>query len=265
MNLRLAIALALATGACRRPPEAPEALDELTRYLYAEWDNEDPRVLAAGLDNLRLQLDDVDYDGALQDRSWELTPMNAASVSDVPHPDRDPQNTLGVAVTFQSVWPGTDHARLQTEADQTVTEPSAATYDRTFPEVDDPGCFVDAGCEVLVTENLVERQNLIISVQGTLFKQFRWSELEDGEMAFISRSWIAEPWVGDNNNNTIWQSYSIDVWLPGPGGARRFQTLWSESEVGGASDSILITTVKVSTDDIFEAGDAAIETLYHSR
>ncbi len=260
--VRWAVIAWLAAG-CGRPPEAPRKLDDLSQYLYAEWDAEDPEVLAAGLRNLRDFLDGVDLDGAVLDRSWELSPLDRAIADEVDRPtDRDPADTLGVGVAGRSTWPPADHARLQTEPDQTPTEPSAAAYARTIVAPDDPDCFVRAACEVMDTENDVTRENLLMSVRGTLMKSFRWVEIEPGQHAFISRSWIPESWIGDADKSRIWQSFSIDVWIPHGQGTWRYQTVWSESEVANASDAIKIGTVKSSTDNIFEAGDEAIEALY---
>lgn len=262
--LRFLLPALLVLGACKRPPEAPKQLDDLSQYLYAEWDNEDPEVLAVGLANLRLQLEKIEMDsGNVNDRSWELSPIAANVAAEVDGPDEDPADTLGVAVARESVWPVSDHARLQAEPDQVIAEPSAKNYARSFPNKEDV-CFPDMECEVMVTTNVVNRENLVMSVTGDLYKDFRWVELEDGSMAFMSRSWIPEPWIGDSEKSKVWQSYSIDVFLPqGKDKTWRYQTLWSESEVANASDTVIIGTVKGSTDNIFKAGDDAIEELYH--
>lgn len=257
------LVFAAGLAACGRPPEAPKELDALSRYLYAEWDAEDPEVVAVGLRNLRAFLADVDLEAdGVMDRSWELTAIDAATIAEVDHPDRDPSATLGLSVARASPWPPPDHARLQTEPDQTITEPSAESYARTFPD-GDPACFPTRDCDVMVTDNQVARNNLVMTVEGQLLKDFRWIEIEPDRFAFISRSWIPEPWIGDAEKSKVWQSFSIDVWLPEKGGSWRYQTLWSESEVAGASDAIILGTVKSSTDQIFKAGDEAIETLYH--
>ena len=246
---------------CKRPPEAPAELDDLSKYLYREWDNEDPEVLAVGLDNLRAFLQDVDMEGAVLERSWELTSIASTDVAGVPHPaDRNPEDTLGVAVTSLSQWPVRDHAMLQIEPDQTITEPAAAFYERSF--LTDDACFPGADCKFLETSNQVTRDNLVMSVDMVLYKNFRWVSLEGGD-AVISRSYLDQSWVGTKGKSTIWQSFSIDVWIPQGNKTLRFQTLWSESDVANASDKLLIGTVKSSTDNIYDAGDEAIETLFH--
>jgi hypothetical protein len=258
----LPLLLLLTTG-CKAPPEAPAELSDLARYLYANWDNEDPDYMMVGLNGLDEFIGDVDLDTPVLDRSWELASLTADDVSSVPHPDRA-VNTLGVGVAYESVWPIADHAMLQLEADQRITEPSADIYDRTFPDEKDPTCFLDQSCQPLATVNDVERNNAILKIRGLLYKNYRWVELNENRTAIISQSYLQDSWVGEAGKSTIWQSYSIDVWLPKGGKTWRFQTLWSESEVANVGDNLLMGVVKASTDDIYKAGDDAIESLFHA-
>lgn len=251
---------------CRPPPEAPSELSDLTRYLYANWHHEDQDVVGVGLVNLEEFIEGIDLDASLNDRSWELGSIGSEDVADVPNPDgANPAETLGVGVAYQSVWPVSDHVKLQLEVDQRPGEPSADLYERSFPNDADPDCFTDRTCNPLYTENLVQRTNLILSVEGTLFKEFKWFDIgEDSERwAVMSRSYISDRWIGEAEKTEIVQSYSIDVWIPQGDETLRFQTLWSQSEIPNASDNLTMGTVKFSTDDIFKAGDDAIEELYH--
>jgi len=261
MNLLLTTALFFT--ACKKPPEAPRELNELSTYLYREWDNEDPAVMEAGLENLRAYLDGEDLEAGILDRSWELEPISRADVADIPYPDgANPKNTLGVGVSYASAWPTEDHALLQLEKDQLPAEPSAKVYTRSFPDEDKPACFLDQSCNPLASVNDIERQNLLLSVVMVLYKDFRWVETERGP-AVAARSWLEESFEGENGSSNIVQSYSIDVWLPVGKKTWRYQTLWSESEVAGASDAATIGTLKSSIDRAMETADEAIEELYH--
>ncbi len=252
--------LVFAVG-CGKPPVAPQELDELTRYLYREWNNEDPEVLSAGLDNLVDFFADVDLDPDehVLDRSWELTPIKRSDIHDVEWPhDRNPADTYGVSVARESIWPVEAHAAWQLEDDQLPAEPSAASYSREYPGMDDPSCFPDRSCDLLVTRNQVERQNLLMSLAYQLDKSIRWVELADGGYAMVARAYVAESTEGESGKSIIWQSYSMDVWLPKGKKSDRYQVLWSEADVAGASDAIQMGTVKSSTNDHFEATDEAI-------
>jgi len=253
----------VALGGCKKPPEAPKKLNELSTFLYQEWDNEDPAVMEVGLENLYQFLKKEDLESGILDRSWELTPITKGDVSDIPYPKgADPKNTLGVAVGYLSPWKIKDHATLQTEADQLLAEPTAKVYDRTFPEHDDPDCFIDQSCSPFPTVNDIERQNLLMSVGMVLYKDFRWVETDRGT-AFISRSWLDRSWDGENGKSQVVQSYSVDAWLPVGKVIWRYQTLWSESDIPGASDTATIATLKSSINTAMESADEAIEELYH--
>ena len=66
---------------CRPPPEAPSELSELSRYLYANWHNEDPDFVGVGLVSLEDFIATIDLDAQLNDRSWELGAITAEDVA----------------------------------------------------------------------------------------------------------------------------------------------------------------------------------------
>ncbi|MBW2256294.1 MAG: hypothetical protein JRI25_17090, partial [Deltaproteobacteria bacterium] len=249
--------LIMTLAACKAPPEAPEELDELSKYLYREWGNEDPEVIAVGLAELVNFLDGLDLEGPLNDRSFTIGPAGADTVQYVDIPEgRDPDDTVGVSVARASEYAVTDHARLQTEVDQLPTEPTASEYVRRFIEPTDPVCFVDHACDVMRTENDIRRNNLVISVSFVLYKEFRWSELpDDGGWGFLSRSWTDQVWYGNSGNTSIQQSYSLDVWLPAAGDTTwRYQLVWSESDTAVNNPNLIAATLKNSSDNTIAAG-----------
>lgn len=265
------LALVLGASACTRPPEAPDDLVTLSRFLYANWDAEDPRTMSAGLRNLRDFLADQDLEGGLQDRSWELDDLLPEDVADIDRPDdRDLADCLGTGVAYESPWPVEDHARAQTQEDQRPFEPTAPdNYVREFPELDDSACFVDRGCDELITVNDVTRQNILLTADFILFKDMRWVDLSEeldgsGPWAVSARSWLAESWPGRKERVWLYQSYSIDVWIEADGRTWRYQTLWSETDPGfDASDGQILGSVKVGTDGIFRAGDQGISDVFY--
>ncbi len=264
------VGLAWAMGACA-PPEAPTELNDLSRYMYREWDATDERTRVAGMANLDAFLTTVDVGSdVLDDRTWTLTDLQDEDVATITRPDRPLENCFGIGMAYQSRWPASDHARLQIEPDQVPTEPTAEFYDRTITNVDDPSCFVDQSCDHIDTSNDMRRKTLLYSVDSVLLKNFRWVNYTDAEgverTSFYSRSWYDQPWPGDKDKTTVWQSYSIDVWMDrGDGTAWRYQTLWNETEIGGivVTDGAATATVRPGTENVFEAGDDAIGTLYH--
>ena len=255
---RLLPLLLIGSVACKRPPEAPQELDELSAHLYWSWGQEDAAEREVAVANLMAFLEGIDRSGNLQDRAWELSPVTEEDLWDVRWPEeRNPADVLGVSVARDSDYSPEQHAWLQIQVDQVPAEPSANAYTREFLDVDDPECFLDGSCDPLFTLNDVTRQNVLISVTFDLYKDFRWVETEHGP-ALFARSYVDQVWTGDGGNNSILQSYSCDLWMPdGDGGSWRYQTLWSESDVS-SSEALTIATLKSSIDNILETGDEVL-------
>jgi hypothetical protein len=255
-------------GACAPPPEAPTELNDLVRYLYREWPAEDPEVLADGIRNIEAFLADIELvDVKVGDRSWTVEPLDELDVEGVDRPtDRVLADLVGVAVSYRSEWSVTDHAQVQSEADQTPFEPTASDhYDRTFFGISDSACFVDRSCLEMETKNDATRANILFTVTFELFKDFRWIEVGPDRWAFISRSWFAESWTGAKDNTTLWQSFSTDLWIGQEDGTTiRVQVPWSESDLGiSTKDEAVAATVKSAADGIFKTADEQIGALYY--
>jgi hypothetical protein len=258
---------ALVVG-CKAPPEAKEDLNNNARFLYEEQERANDAVLADALDAMESMLLEVeDLNGNVNDRSWTLADLTADDVATLPtRPDRDPALAVGVGVAFRSKWPIDDHARVQTEADQRPFEESAPDhYNRAFPDDPDPTCFLDQSCKVLETFNDATRKNVLMEVTFELPKDLRWINLPDGRRTILARSWYEQPWDGKKENVTVWQSYSIDVWIEQDDGSTvRFQSLWSESDLGiEISDDAVVATVKAGTNGFFENLEVVIGERYH--
>lgn len=264
------VGLAWAMGACA-PPEAPTELNDLSRYMYREWDAADERTRVAGMANLDAFLTTVDIGSdSLDDRTWTLTDLQDEDVAHIDRPDRPLENCFGIGMGYLSRWPASDHAQLQIELDQVPTEPTAEFYTRSVTNVDDASCFAEQTCDRIDTTNDMRRKTAVYSVDSTLFKNFVWVPYVDADGverdAFYSRSWYDQSWDGDKGSTTIWQSYSIDVWMDrGDGTAWRYQTLWNETDLLGftVSEDVALGSVQGGTENVFEAGDDAIGTLYH--
>lgn len=265
--LRQALLLSLTT-ACTRPPEAPSELDDLARYLYRTWGDEDERVQVAGLTNLEVFLEGADEGAGLTDktgiqaRSWELELLEPDDVANLPErPDRDLGGMIALGVAHDSPHPIACHATVQTLVDQLPVEKSSATdYTRTFLDEEDGDCFPSADCDVLRTNNDIRRANLFFAARFDLRKDFRWFELEDGRTAFYSRSWLPTSFPGEDGEGMMWQSYSIDVWIERPGQRSwRWQVLWTETDTGESfPEGAELGAIKSGTDRTLRDGDAVI-------
>lgn len=264
---RLLIALLVLCG-CAPLPEAPTELNDLSRYLYREHANDDPRVMQVGAANMVDFLSTLDLGGERADRSFEPDHLQDEDVADLTRPDRPLDGCLPVAIGGLSRHAIEDHALLMIQPDQTEAEASATFYDRTFPELDDPSCFVDRSCDLLVTSNHAERQNALLKVEFVLLKDFRWVEVLDDEgeherQAIISRSWFEQEWWGEEGRNALLQSYATDIWIEADDGTTlRYQTLWSESEISlDVTDDAVRATLRLSIDGSFGRADDVIDDL----
>jgi hypothetical protein len=257
--------------ACKPPPEAPAELDDLSRYLYREWGDEDERVQASGLANLEAFLAGIDEgkgltkDTGIQQRSWTLPLLTEDDVADLPsRPDRSLDGMIALGVAKFTPYAIDCHALLQVQSDQLPAEGTATDYTRTFPGRTDGSCFPDQSCPVLETSNDVRRKNLLIAARFQLLKDFRWVTVDDADggthRAFYSRSWLPDSFPGEAEGDMMWQSYSIDLWTERPtGGTWRYQVLWSETDTGvDAGTDIELGVIKSGTDGVLSDGDKAI-------
>jgi len=258
---------------CEAPQANPEFNDAAVLALL-EFDAADPVNLAYAVREIEKDIGTYDLSGALLDRSFEpdrLTDDDVATFDDVP--DRDPALALPVAVTYASSSAVDDHVRVQLLADQTPIEPASPdTYDRVVLEGDD--CWADRSCEFLITENPLVKENSLMTVSYTLWKDLRWvdlglpdpAEVAEGEVAvnegdprwaIVGRSWISEEALADEGTSIL-QSYSLEVWVPGSGETLRMMSLWSESDSSFGED-IVAGATRSGIDGIFEAADEWVE------
>lgn len=256
----------IACTAEKADPEFNDAAVEAMRQFNAE----DPVVLAFAVRQLEDVLVQVDPDASLVDRSTEPDRLTDEDVQGFgQRPDRDPSAAIAVSVTHYSDHRVDEHIRVQMLADQTPIEPaSPEVYDRIILEGED--CFAVGDCEFLRTENPLVKDNAVMTLEYTLWKDFRWvdlnlpapSDVPDGETAtndgeerwaLVSTSWMQESAEAEDGTSIL-QSYSLEVWIPNDDGSLRNMALWSESD-SSFSDDIIASTTRSGIQGIFDAAD----------
>ena len=263
MRTALLVVLVLLAG-CGNPPEAPRELSELLRYMLREWENEDPAVLEAGAANLAEYLAGVDYDGDRVARSTEPGPITEDDVADMGHAEgTEPGDTVNLSLAWRSPHAIDLHGLWQAEVDHTPAEPSANEYVRSFDDGGDGTCFADRGCDPLFTSNVIERGNVLFTVEFDLDKHFRWVRIDDDRWMIVARAWFDEIYPASQGTAVLRQSYTLDVWADnGLGGSDRIQVLYSETAFDPPIDEdIKRNTTRLSIDGAMEATDEAITEL----
>ena len=307
------VLLLAACGGDSRLRENPEFSDA-ARYSFASFESEEEADLAFAVRQLErevyLAVDvEASSPGARGLVAAALSDADVADFDTLPstYPDGfpgagepiSPDAAQPVAVAGLSAYPPSNHSSYLVLPDQTATEPgSASHYDRVFLDASDQ-CWPERNCDFLRTANNLTKDNFLLTITYDLFKDYRWVDLnlpdpgsvEEGEpisnegsprWAFVARSWNPEVALGTAGNNAIYQSYSVEVWIPRDGegfvrdgseqnaadgnweadstggGSLRMLALWAESNLG--MDPVIASVVRNAIDDIFLAQEEWLDT-----
>ncbi len=244
--------------ACTPPIEAPTELNELSRYLYREFEAEDPDTLAAGLDNLGAWLGELDLTVDTNERTYSLDPLQEDDVAGLTRPEgRALSDLLGLGIAHDSPYALPDHAAYVVWEDQLTMSPLSEYHWRHF-DGDGAACLPDASCEVARATDELKKDSVFIKVELALEKDFRWVVLADGQQALIARAWFEESFAGESGQNQLWQNHALDVYLPSANGhVLRWYVTWAESEFSGADDDIKIGILRSGIEDFLDACDEA--------
>lgn len=261
--LMLVLAIGVTTLGCKAPPEAPEELSDLSRYLFREYESEEWGAREAGMGNLAAFFAGQDMDVDWDELSYTVDDLGADDVVDVEHPDRDLTLLMPVGMATLSAFTPEDHSSVIVLTDQTPVEPNSPnTYDRDFTEPTDPSCFPGKDCVLLRSMNDIVKENALMNIPYEMHKDYRWVELgepESGNWGILGRTWCEEVAVGEEGQNEINQSFSVDVFLPQDGGTVRFMALWSESVVPGFGEDVIMGTIEYGMHQMFDATEDYLE------
>jgi len=226
------LGLVFAVG-CKPTPPANPSFDDAAQFAFREFENEDPAVLAYAVREFEGEIYrgvDVDADD-VADRALTPADLSEDDLGDLEHPDRDVSLAVPVAVAAGSVHDISRHQVLPLLPDQRPIEPNSPDhYDRSYPD-DGDTCWPDRSCAFLRTVNVLTKTNPLMSMDYTLYKDFRWVDLSlpdpadvpadveatsNGEprWGFVARSWTSERAEEEGGGASIEQSYSFEVWIP---------------------------------------------------
>ncbi len=218
-------------GCVAPPPEAPNKLGELGRFLFEHFEDEDVAALNAGLRNLADLLRDVDDELPAEERAVTMPRLDRAALGGLDLPEgADPQDQIAVAIAGRSRFPVEDQLRIATDPVQTCLE-SALTVWAGRDFLTDPSCFASGACTRLETLTAVRRElGIFVRLWYDQLKTYRYFSVPTEEGAFpvlAGRAWIEEPFEGDSGGTSMDQLFHLDVYLGDGDDTLRWFSMWS--------------------------------------
>jgi len=232
------------------PVKAPKEIDELSAYLFANFESETGDELVAGTEELRKFLKDLDLANAeLDDRTFSMSPLQNDDWGGIEGSPEDPAMQLPLAVAALSDHDLTANIDLAGNKNHVCIDSNTTVYyDREFDS--QKKCFLDGDCDTLRTTNEIRKESVIAKVWYDMYKDYRVITDEDGkETALISRSWTDKVWMGDNGKNSWDQIYAIDVSIPEGDQTLRYVVFWSAVTIGGVADDFYVNLVKTGIEE----------------
>ena len=287
---------------------------DAARYTFGQFENPEEADLAFAVRRLERELyltADLEA-SSTGDRALVVAALRAEDIEGfVETPDVYPEgfdrageeilpgSASPLAVATLSTFEVPQHSLYPTLEDQRLVEPGSPNhYDRSFVQGTEV-CWGDRSCNVLRTENNLTKQNALLQMTYDLSKDYRWVDLNlpdpasipEGEViindgparwAIVGRSWNPQSAVGDAGANAIFQSYSIEIWVPRDGGGfirdgseenaeggewttdsagegtLRMMAVWAETSFG--MNALVEQVTRDGIDDIFDAQEEWLET-----
>ena len=250
--------LFLTAVGCKRPPDAPDTLDDLASYLY-EHVMDDEEYLVAGIDNLETWLSEdneaEEFETNLDSTAegYTVTNLSEEAVVSLDGVERDLNNLLGAAVGYDIDLEVEQVIDALIGRDMMEVFPgNYQSYERTFEDEADRDCFLDGECDSIQFEiRVVADYPLNLTVDAESVVQYRRVELEDGRKAVVQRTWMSKPGEANVDWIQLEQQYFLAVHLPQKSGMRRVEAMWVKASLGNTpvpEDMALSLTVDTMRD-----------------
>ena len=218
---------------CKAPPQAPQNLEDLCKYLFARVDTEDEAELEAGLVNL---YDWLKTDDNLEQTAegYQVYPIEQEAVDNLDDVERIiGEKQMGAAVAFEHGFDIFDIATASfIEYWPTVSGSEYEVYEREFSE--DPDCLLTKTCTWVEYDNYsISSWAGLVTVESDLHGEVRWVSTEYGDM-IIQRTWMKVPAIitPESLGLKVDAQYFVSVILPNDGRAIRANATWIETEYG---------------------------------
>lgn len=240
--------------ACAKPPpQAPENLEELCKYIFARIDTEDDAELQAGLVNLYEWLDTGDNLEQTAE-GYQVYPIEQSAVDNLDDKVRTiGDKQMGAAVAFNHAFDIYDVAIASfIEHWPTVSGSNYEIYEREFTQ--DANCILEQTCTWIEYENYsISSWAGLLTVESDLHGQVRWVSTDYGDM-IVQRTWMKVPAIisPESLGLRVDAQYFVSVILPHDNNhSIRANATWIETEYGAlpvsedwAKSQIVSTMVK---------------------
>ena len=240
--------------ACTPPVEAPAEVDELSAYLYANFNGtgEDGEgAMPAGLLSLETYLLSIDLAAEdVDDRAFSLSPLVEGELDGATYDSTvDLALQLPVAVPGQTTLTMEEEVGLMMEPNQVCIASNTTAWSEVVT-VSGGDCFESGECDLMETTN----EFLIDSISDgwlDVVTNYRWVELEDGRMAVVARGWMPEKAPALSGDNSWDTRFTFQAWIPSEDGSttERYYAFWSS--VSGVPDDLYTTLVVNGLDEYF--------------
>jgi hypothetical protein len=240
---------------CRRLPDAPQSLEELTNYLFVHFEDDNDLALQAGVINthdwLALNFKEANTGYRVQD----------LSIDAVDNLGIDPvlEGQVGVAVGYDVQANTEALMNVIVTVDGNDMDPEHyLLYDRTF--LTDPNCFLSGECDFLsYTLESISTYPLSLEVRAWNTTEIRRVPF-GGQSAYILRNWMTAP----AEINVDWiafdQQYYISTILPCEAATRRLDAGWIVADFGllPIPEEVIVS---LAVDSMLDAGMATADYL----
>jgi len=230
MRLCFYISLVLGFG-CRRPPDAPNQLNQLTGYLFTHGADEDHAELEAGFGNLRKWMNkrlSETTDG------YTVNNLSQDEVNTLDACERDIDGLIGAAVGTVSDYQVVDFVGTLVDGPTMEIYDNFLSYKRE-PFVNDGTCFAAMECTQYYYDAYATKKfPLGIEARSSSRVQHQWVETDEGT-AHIYRSWLMVPIHATPDWVNVQQQFYLSAMMPWKKGKSiRLQAIWAVTEFANA-------------------------------
>jgi len=225
--MRAPVVVLVAILGCKAPPDAPEELNELVGYLYANVPGEDPAPLEAGAVNLDVWLRER-IDETLE--GYTVDNLTPEAIEALGEGEQELEELAGAAVGHVSEVSTSALVDTILLVDQMEIYDVYVAFERTFDG--DVECFASGECDWIEAEVRASSDYTLMQVETHSRVQSRWIETDLGRV-YAERTWLVSPAVVTSTLIEVDQQYYLRVVLPDGEGSRSIQATWVVARLVG--------------------------------